>query len=217
MEIRKIKITADFAHFKKPFATKQQFTYDIPPISTVIGILQNLFNKEIKEFIFGYTFEGDGIYKDLQRIYKEINLKTKRFGERYNNNTWNSDVCEVHYLINPTLVIYTNIQGEFQVNECLNLGKTDCLARLRSDKVNLVKIKGIGYNQWTEANLEGDGFPERISIETKYNGTKGYYDIYTKLVKLNKEFEYDGYYDEESDKMIYLWKYNRVGDISEFK
>lgn len=214
MKMKKIEIVADFAHFKKPFATKQQFTYNVPPISTIIGILQNLFNTNIKDFAFGYTFEHNGVYKDLQRIYKEINIKTQAPGKRYKNDIWKSDVCEIHYLINPRLVIYTDIQEKLQINECLNLGKTDCLAKVKNEIVTLAKQKGTGYNQWTETNVNGDGFPERATIETKYNGTKGYYDIYTKLIKLNKEFENEGYYDEESEKIIYLWKYNKVGDIN---
>jgi CRISPR-associated protein Cas5t len=217
MKMRKIEIFADFAHFKKPFATKQQFTHDVPPISTTVGILQNLFSNDIKDFVFGYTFEHSGIYKDLQRIYKEINIKTQAQGKRYKNDIWKSDVCEIHYLINPKLTIYTNIQEGLQINECLNLGKTDCLSRVKNEIATLVKQEGTGYNQWTETRVTGDGFPERVTIETKYNGTKGYYDIYTKLIKLNKEFKYEGYYDEESEKMVYLWKHNEVGDINEFK
>ncbi|MBU3174307.1 CRISPR-associated protein Cas5 [Clostridium estertheticum] len=218
MEMRKIEIVADFAHFKKPFATKQQFTYDVPPISTVIGILQNLFNKDIKEFAFGYTFKHDGVYKDLQRIYKEVNINTQAPRARYNKDgMWTSDVCEIQYLINPKMTIYTNLHQELQINECLNLGKTDCLAKVKNEIITMDKQEGLTFNQWTEINTPGDGFPERATIETKYNGAKGYYDIYTKLLKLNKEFQCEGYYDTDSEKMVYLWEYNKAGDIHEFK
>ncbi|AKN31465.1 CRISPR-associated protein Cas5 [Clostridium carboxidivorans P7] len=216
MELRKIEIVSDFAHFKKPFATKQQFTYTIPPISTVIGIIQNLFHEGISDFVFGFTFKYDEIFKDIQKIYKEVNFNTRKERERYNKNgVWTSDVCEIHYLVNSKLVIYTDIEDELKINECLNLGKTDCLARILSDKVvELSRRYGVGYGQWTEPNVQGNGFPERIAVETKYNGKKGYYDIYTKLVKLNDEFSYEGYNDDE---MIYLWQYSKRGEISEFK
>lgn len=219
MKLRKLEIVSNFAHFKKPFATKQQFTYSVPPISTVIGIMQNLFNEDINNFILGFTFKYSEIFKDIQRIYKEVNFNTRKDSERYNKNgIWTSDVCEIDYLVDSKLIIYTNIKDDLNINECLNLGKTDCLAKVLNDRViELNKINGVGHNQWTESYVKGSGFPERIAVETKYNGKKGYYDIYTKLVKLNNDFCFDGYYDDEQEEMIYLWYYRKNGEISEFK
>lgn len=217
MRLRKIKIVADLAHFKKPFATKYHFTYEIPPISTVVGIIQNLFSENIDDFVFGCIFEQDGIFKDLQRIWKEVNLKTNFKGERYKNDMWKSDVCEIDYLINPKLIIYTDIEEKINISECLNLGKTDCLAKVVSDEIiELECTEGNGYNQWTSIDVKGNNLPERISIETKYNSKKGYYDIYTKLIRLNSNFRIKGYYDEEEDQIIYLWKRKQVGEINEF-
>lgn len=215
MKLRKIEIISELAHFKKPYATKQQATYESPPVSAVVGMQKNLFNKTISNFIFGYTFEFDGIFKDLQRVYKEVNFNTKSENDRFSKGIWTSDVCEIHYLVNPRLTIYTSIQDKMEINECLNLGKTDCLARVVKDEViELRKQKNAGYNQWTETHDDGDGFPERIAVETKYNGSKGYYDIYTKLLKLNKEFTCEGYYDEQKQQIIYLWQYEKEGNVN---
>lgn len=212
MELTKIEIMSDKAHFKIPMGGKLQRTYQIPPVSTCIGIMQNLFNENIDNFIFGFTFSADEeIFKDIQKIYKEVNLNVKT---ATSSDRFVTDVCEVHYLINPKLIIYTNLsKDQLQINDCLVLGKTDCLAKINSIKtIELINKSGYGHNQWTDINI-GQGKIERIATETKYNGSKGIYNIWTKLLRQNEEFEFDKYYDEEEKQNIYLWKYEGEGNI----
>lgn len=214
IKLTKIVIECEKAHFKIPMGSKVQRTYSIPPISTNIGIMQNLFNKDIDNFTCGFTFSAnEEIFKDIQNIYKEVNLNVYTPAKRYDNNKWTSDICEIHYLINPRLVIYTDLpKDQIKINDCLVLGKTDCLAKVISIKtVKLINKIGYGYNQWTDLNV-GQGTINRIATETKYNGEKGIYDIWTKLLRQNEEFEYDKYYDEEEEQNICLWKYNKESE-----
>lgn len=219
MKIRKIEINSDLAHFKKPFATKAQYTYKIPPISTVIGILKNLFSEDISNFVFGYTFNsGEKIFKDIHKIYKEVNFNVKLENDRYDNGIWVSDIAEVHYLVDPTLIIYTNLRDKMLIHHPLNLGKTDCLARVLKDEyIDLIDIDGEGFEQFTTLDIEAVGQPINLSVETVYNGRKGYYDIFKKHVRLTESFKYDKYYDEEAKQNIFLWKYKQRGEMSEFR
>jgi len=220
MKLRKIHIVSDLAHFKKPFSTKTQETYSIPPVSTIIGIMKNLFDENINNYKVGYVFEADrNSFKDIQRIYKEINFNARSENDRYDTKSrkWVTDIAEIHYLVKPKLTIYTDIEDKMQINEPLNLGKTDCLARIVNDEwIDLQNISGEGFNQFTPLEI-GNGRPMRITTETKYNGTKGYYDIFRKEVRLSNNFKYDKNYDEDLEQNIFLWKYEGEGAISEYR
>ncbi|EGT3740315.1 CRISPR-associated protein Cas5, partial [Clostridioides difficile] len=202
----------DMAHFKIPMHSKIQRTYEIPPISTVVGILKNIYGEEIDDFILGYVIYHDGTFKDLQTIYKEINPNVKTLTD---SDRFQTDVCPIEYLINPKLIIYTNIDKNIEFNEPLCLGKTNCLAKVLSlseIEVNLIDKKAIGYNQYTDINI-GDGMIKRINTLTEYNEKKGYYDIYSSMVRENDEFEYGKYYDEDEQQNIFLWKWKKGGVI----
>ena len=56
MRVNKLEITSMTAHFGEPLGCDDRRTKDIPPPSTVIGILKVLFGEDIDDFIFGYTF-----------------------------------------------------------------------------------------------------------------------------------------------------------------
>lgn len=203
MILNKIEIIGDMAHFKIPMHSKIQRTYEIPPISTVVGILKNIYGEEIDDFILGYVIYHDGTFKDLQTIYKEINPNVKTLTD---SDRFQTDVCPIEYLINPKLIIYTNIDKNIEFNEPLCLGKTNCLAKVLSlseIEVNLIDKKAIGYNQYTDINI-GDGMIKRINTLTEYNEKKGYYDIYSSMVRENDEFEYGKYYDEDEQQNIFM-------------
>ncbi|HBF6022711.1 TPA: CRISPR-associated protein Cas5 [Clostridioides difficile] len=212
MILNKIEIIGDMAHFKIPMHSKIQRTYEIPPISTVVGILKNIYGEEIDDFILGYVIYHNGTFKDLQTIYKEINPNVKTLTD---SDRFQTDVCPIEYLINPKLIIYTNIDKNIEFNEPLCLGKTNCLAKVLSlseIEVNLIDKKAIGYNQYTDINI-GDGMIRRINTLTEYNEKKGYYDIYSSMVRENDEFEYGKYYDEDEQQNIFLWNWKKGGVI----
>ncbi|WP_332964737.1 CRISPR-associated protein Cas5 [Clostridioides difficile] len=210
MILNKIEIIGDMAHFKIPMHSKIQRTYEIPPISTVVGILKNIYGEEIDDFILGYVIYHDGTFKDLQTIYKEINPNVKTLTD---SDRFQTDVCPIEYLINPKLIIYTNIDKNIEFNEPLCLGKTNCLAKVLSlseIEVNLIDKKAIGYNQYTDINI-GDGMIKRINTLTEYNEKKGYYDIYSSMVRENDEFEYGKYYDEDEQQNIFFMEMEKRG------
>ncbi len=215
MKIKRIPIISDLAHFHIPYSSKQQRTYMIPPPSTIIGIQKILFGHDIDNFVFGYTLEHSGIFVDLIKTYKETNQLVKNT-EYLKNGIQNSDVRSIEYLINPKIYLYTTIDKELQINDILNLGKTDCLARVlisQIQEIELKDIQGNGFNQWTDIKT-GEGSIKRITTETIYNEEKGYYDIYNALFRENREFNYDKYFDEDREQSIFLWKYNKEGKLN---
>ncbi|EGT3784187.1 TPA: CRISPR-associated protein Cas5 [Clostridioides difficile] len=212
MILNKIEIIGDIAHFKIPMHSKIQRTYKIPPISTIVGILKNIYGEEIDDFTLGYVIYHNGTFKDLQTIYKEINPNVKTLTD---SDRFQTDVCPIEYLINPKLIIYTDINKNIEFNEPLCLGKTNCLAKVLSlseIKVNLIDKEAVGYNQYTDINI-GDGMIKRINTLTEYNEKKGYYDIYSSMVRENNEFEYNKYYDEDEKQNIFLWNWKKGGVI----
>ena len=212
MILNKIEIIGDIAHFKIPMHSKIQRTYEIPPISTIVGILKNIYGEEIDDFTLGYVIYHNGTFKDLQTIYKEINPNVKTLTD---SDRFQTDVCPIEYLINPKLIIYADINKNIEFNEPLCLGKTNCLAKVLSlseIKVNLIDKEAVGYNQYTDINI-GDGMIKRINTLTEYNEKKGYYDIYSSMVRENNEFEYNKYYDEDEKQNIFLWNWKKGGVI----
>ncbi|HFL2405919.1 TPA: CRISPR-associated protein Cas5 [Clostridioides difficile] len=212
MILNKIEIIGDIAHFKIPMHSKIQRTYEIPPISTIVGILKNIYGEEIDDFTLGYVIYHNGTFKDLQTIYKEINPNVKTLTD---SDRFQTDVCPIEYLINPKLIIYTDINKNIEFNEPLCLGKTNCLAKVLSlseIKVNLIDKEAVGYNQYTDINI-GGGMIKRINTLTEYNEKKGYYDIYSSMVRENNEFEYNKYYDEDEKQNIFLWNWKKGGVI----
>lgn len=202
-------ITANLAHFKNDRNGKNQNTYRVPPLSTVVGILKNIYGEDISDFVFGYTCSYDGTFTDVTRVYKEINPRARELTDA---DRFNKDICFIEYLVNPMIKIYTTIDKEVELTKTLNLGKTNCLAKRSFHKgVKIKKQNSIGYNQWTDLKT-GEGEIKRINKETKYNETKGIYDYYTILARLNDEFESE-YTIEETNEGIYLWKYKKVGEI----
>lgn len=206
MEFNKLILKSDLAHFKNSMNGKNQNTYEVPPLSTIVGILKNIYGEDVSDFVFGYTCEFHGKFKDVTTIYKEINLnvapKSKRFA---------SDICFIEYLVNPIVTIYHNIDKKPVISEILNLGKTNCLAKCDFQSENITEQNSIGYNQWCPISI-GHGIIERINKETIYNPKKGYYDYYNDLFRFNTEFE-SNYTLEEKNEGIQLWKYKGVGDI----
>lgn len=210
MKINRIIIKGDFAHFKIPAKSKIQQTYEIPPISTIVGILQNIYGKDINSFILGYTINYRHKNKDLMRIYKEFNLSEKSSTDK---ERFKTDTCIVEYLYDVELVIYTSINQNILLEDVLVLGKANCLATISDIReVELTEKEGYGYNQYTDKSI-GEGQIRRINTITKFNEDIDMYDIKSALVRENNEFEFNNYYDEELEQNIYLWNW-KDGEIN---
>lgn len=207
--MEKIVIVGDKAHFKIPNGGENQLTYEIPPISTIVGILQNIYNKDINDFLVGYKIEYGSKEKEIIKIYKEVNINDNL----KNPKRFISAKCYVENLINVRLVIYTDIVDKIELNECLTLGKAGYLANLNiKHSYDLIDKEGIAYNQYSPISM-GDGKILRIKTLTKYNGLKGYYDYWSTLVRQNDEVEYSKFYDEEEEENIIMWKW-KDGEVS---
>lgn len=211
MKINRIIIKGDFAHFKVPASSKIQRTYSIPFVSTVYGILKNIYDENINDFKIGYTLQYKSKDREVMKIYKEFNLATKpeKTKERFK-----TDICVVEYLYDVELVIYTDIEKEIVLNDVLTLGKANCLATLVSvEKIDLKDIEGYGYNQYTDINI-GTGQIRRINTSTKFNENTDRYDIKSSLARENVKFKYDKNYDSDFEQNIHLWNW-KDGKISE--
>jgi len=114
-------------------------------------------------------------------------------------------------LVNPIIKIYANIKSNIIINETLNLGKTNCLAKCSFAETSINNERSIGYNQWTPKNI-GRGIIQRINLETKYNKLKGYYDYITALLRCNTQFE-SKYKIDDIQEGIQLWKYENEENI----
>ena len=210
MKINRITIRGDFAHFKVPLKSKIQQTYEIPPISTVVGILKNIYGESINNFLLGYTIKYNCKNKDLMKIYKEFDLSKK---SRTDKDRFITDTCIVEYLYDVELVIYTSINQNILLKDVLVLGKANCLATISEIKeIELIEADGYGYNQYTAKDI-GDGQIRRINTITKFNEDTDMYDIKTSLVRENVEFEYSKNYDKDLEQNIYLWNW-KDGNIN---
>jgi len=208
-------ITSKTAHFKLPYSSKYQKTYNSPPISTVIGMLKVLFGEDIDNFIFGYTFRFDTKFEDAMNIEK-ININDIGYiGDsslRYKRVT-DSGIRE--YLYDCVLTIYTDIDLPIKMDYCLTMGRSNNLARVHFPfaEVNLKQEEGKGYNQYTTVNI-GTGKISPIAYYSKYNDITQSFDTSIKHLRFNEVFDYDKNYDEETEENIFLWEM-KGGDIVE--
>lgn len=213
--MNRLTITSKTAHFKVPYTSKYQKTYDIPPISTVIGMLKVIFGEEIDDFIFGYTFEYESKFNDAMLIYK-VNLKEMpTVGELEKRKDQVTDSIIRDYLYNCVLKIYTDLDLPIEMNYCLTMGRANNLARLHLpfEKVELIDAIGLGYNQLTPVNI-GIGIVSPITYYSNYDKRTQSFQTKTKHLRYNKEFNYNKNFDEEEGQNIFLWRY-KDGEIYE--
>lgn len=214
--MKKIRITSKSGHFKIPYASKYQKSYDSPPISTVVGMLMVLFGEEIDDFIFGYTFDYEHKYKDAMTMNKIDINKINEVGDfsPVNDKVVDSGIRE--YLHDCVLTIYTDIDLPIKMEYCLTMGRSNNLARVHFPfkEIKLLNKAGKGYSQYTDKNI-GKGKISAISIFSKYNKLSQSFDTNIKHLRFNEEFDYDKNYDDEAEENIFLWKF-KDGEIIEF-
>lgn len=220
LEVYKIKIVGLLAHFKVPLHSKVQKTYSIPSISSIVGIIKEIYDIDLEKenFIFGYTIKHEGITREFTKVYKEFNCRKLKLTD---SERFKGDNIYLENLINPELIIYVDMNKEIKLKEPIVLGKTNYLAKIINmhkgyfEKVKLIDKCGIGYNQLTALNI-GTGMIERRNVLTKFKKEICAYDYITKLFRVNDEFEYDKFYDEKEKQNIFLWKWER-GMLNEFR
>lgn len=200
--LNKLKITAPIAHFKIPYTSKVQRTYLLPPPSTIIGMLQVIYGYDIDNFVFGYSFEYETLFKDVITIHKVWLDKIKPLGISRNNNKKLPDVpadcCTREYLYNCKLNIYTSLNIPISMNYSLCMGRSGCLARLHFPIVSTNKYKQIISNQYTNAdNNSNHGVIQPINTYSKYDSKTNSFNTIYKSLKL-----------VEKHNGIYLWKFN---------
>lgn len=212
MNLKKLIITSQTAHFGEFLGCDNRRTNDLPPPSTVIGILRVLFGEDIDNFIFGYTFTSETKFLDDITLYKHSNE-----GFTLNKNKEIATNCNSReYLYNNRLIIYTDIQDKLSMNYSLCLGKSGSIARLHLpiQNVNLITRDGQGFNQFTPTRI-GNGVINPTTMVTKFNEKLGVYDQQIKHLRRNTTFNYNKNYDESELQNIFLWKI-RNGDVEEY-
>lgn len=202
MKLNKLTITSKTGHFGKFLGYDNRYTYNSPPPSTIIGMLQTIYDRKIDNFIFGYLFESDTKFKDTITIHKRSNE-----GRFIKNKEYQSDAkfIEMHY--NCKLKIYTSITQNIKMNYMLCMGKAENIARLHFpiQKVKLVNKKGQGFNQYTTKDI-GTGNIKSYNMKSYYVPKFNSYDHQVELLRFNKVFDYNKNYDEEEQQNIFLWE-----------
>ena len=99
MEVYRIKISSWTASFRYPnLISGYQPTLDVPPISTVLGLINAASGKYIEhsDLAIGYYFEYGAKAIDLETIY-QVELKTTKTGA-YPSNLTKSNVINREFL-----------------------------------------------------------------------------------------------------------------------
>lgn len=212
MRVKKIRITSQTAHFGEFLGCDDRRTNDIPPPSTVIGILRVLFGEYIDNFAFGYTFTSQAKFKDDITLYKHSNQ-----GFALNKNKEMTTNCNFReYLFENELTIYTDIEEGLLMSYALCLGKSGNIARvhLPIKEVDLISKDGKGFNQFTPIKI-GQGAINPTTMVTNFNDKLCAYDQQTKHLRKNTTFNYNKNHDTESNQNIFLWKIEN-GEVKEY-
>lgn len=158
MKTYRIKISSWTASFRYPnLISGFQPTLDVPPISTVLGLLNAAAGKYLEhtQLTIGYYFEYESKANDLETIY-QIELKTTKSGS-YPSNSAKSNVINREFLYNCNLYIY------LQDNELVEylrhpyfslvLGRSGDLATV--ERIEEVELVGNSISE----NIKGQVIP----------------------------------------------------------
>ncbi len=201
MKLQKICITSSSGHFGEVLGRDNRNTINLPPPSTIIGMLKVIYDNDIDDFVFGYLFSSLGKYKDDTTLYKATNK-----GYLRKKGIITTDCKYVEYHTDCKLIIYTNIGKDIKINYPICMGKSGNLARvhLPIKDIVLIEKEGQGFNQFTPKNI-GKGVIKPTNLVTKYNPILDAYDHQVAHLRLNKIFDYGRNYDIEEEQSIFLW------------
>ena len=144
MKVFKIDITSWTSSFKYPnLISGFQPTLEVPPISTVLGLINAAAGKYVKheKLKIGYYFEFEAKQIDLETIYQ-----IEAHDKGYPKNATKSNIIKREFLFNNHLILY--LQNEELVDYFrlpvypLLLGRSNDLATVNSIKE--VDLKEIG-------------------------------------------------------------------------
>lgn len=144
MKVFKIDITSWTSSFKYPnLISGFQPTLEVPPISTVLGLINAAAGKYVKheKLKIGYYFEFEAKQIDLETIYQ-----IEAHDKGYPKNATKSNIIKREFLSNNHLILY--LQNEELVDYFrlpvypLLLGRSNDLATVNSIKE--VDLKEIG-------------------------------------------------------------------------
>jgi len=161
MKTYRIKISSWTASFRYPnLISGFQPTLDVPPISTVLGLLNAAAGKYIEhsQLKIAYYFEYEAKPIDLETIY-QIELKTTKMSS-YPSNSTKSNVINREFLYNCNLYIY--LQDNELVEYLRNPYFSLVLGR-SGDLATVEEIKELNESEFTKSvmseNLKGQIIP----------------------------------------------------------
>lgn len=171
MKVFKIDITAWTSGFKYPnLISGFQPTLEVPPISTVLGIINAAAGKYIKhdKLIIGYYFEYESKQIDLETIYQ-----IEAHGKGYPKNITKSNIINREFLFNNHLIIYLQdkeLADYFRMPVYpLLLGRSNDLATVNNIKeIDLIEIHNADKIKGQIIPLIGNFLPGLIQPLPKY-------------------------------------------------
>ncbi|MCK4661773.1 MAG: type I-B CRISPR-associated protein Cas5 [Bacteroidales bacterium] len=174
MKIYRIKISSWTASFRYPnLISGYQPTLDVPPISTVLGLLNAAAGKYLdhSQLKIGYYFEYEAKATDLETIY-QIQLTTTKTGS-FPSNSVKSNVIKREFLYNCQLYIY--LQDEELVKYLrkpyfsLVIGRSGDLATVETiDEIELTKNSSPENLKGQIIPFTGNYLPGEIQALPKY-------------------------------------------------
>lgn len=171
MEVFKIDITSWTSSFKYPnLISGFQPTLEVPPISTVLGLINAAAGKYVKheKLKIGYYFEFEVKQIDLETIYQ-----IEAHDKGYPKNTTKSNIINREFLFNNHLILYVQneeIADYFRLPFYpLLLGRSNDLATVNSIvDVNLEEIHNAEKIKGQIIPLIGNFLPGLIQPLPKY-------------------------------------------------
>jgi CRISPR-associated protein Cas5t len=171
MKVFKIDITSWTSSFRYPnLISGFQPTLEVPPISTVLGLINAAAGKYIKhdKLKIGYYFEFGAKQVDLETIYQ-----IESHDKGYPKNTTKSNVINREFLYNNHLVLYfqdEKIVDLFRLPVYpLLLGRSNDLATVNSiERVSLEEIHNAGKIKGQIVPFFGNYLPGVVQPLPKY-------------------------------------------------
>ena len=198
MKVKRVIIEGIMAHFGYGMSGKTQKTYEIPNPSTIVGIIENLYDldKCNSKFNFGYFIEYSGKHEDFMSIKKHTSDRKIK-----NDNVY------YEYLNDVRLVIYTDIEKDLVIREVLRLGCAKCLGTLKEEKtIELKEGNGYTYNQLAKIG-EGDGKIRTCNTLTYFDEEKGYFEYEVGQFQECIEIEGTDNLDDDFNVCINMFEY----------